>query len=133
MTSKPVIERAPFKRGQLNLASGRASVTNRRRPQSRYLRRMTRRLKTLLQLNRVGIGFRVTPHRDELIKAWTASYFLPMLKGKELARSERETAVEVPEEETLTENTGFRRVPRPQKGLRLPRIFAPCKRFEHAR
>ena len=83
---------------------------------------------------RVGIGARLTPHRDELVKAWTASYFLPMLKGgKELSRQERESHVEVPEEEFSADNQGVRRVPRPQKGLRLPRIFAPCKRFEHSR
>ena len=134
MTTPPAIERKPSRSGQLNFASRRTSVKGGRKPQNRYLRRITRKLKALLSLNRVGLGARLTPHRDELVKAWTASYFLPMLKGgKEFVRPEREGPVEVPDEEVRADNQGFRRVPRPQKGLRLPRIFAPCKRFEHSR
>ena len=134
MTTQPAIERKPGRSSRTSLASRRTSVSGGRKPQNRYLRRITRKLKTLLSINRVGIGARLTPHRDELVKAWTASYFLPMLKGtKELTRQERESQVEVPEEEISADNQGVRRVPRPQKGLRLPRIFAPCKRFEHSR
>lgn len=134
MTTQPAIERKPSRSGRMSLASRGTSVSGGRKPQNRYLRRIARKLRALLSLNRVGIGARLTPHRDELVKAWTASYFLPMLKGgKELSRQERENHVEVPEEEFSADNQGVRRVPRPQKGLRLPRIFAPCKRFEHSR
>lgn len=134
MTTPPAIERKPSRSGLLNLASRRTSVSGGRKPRNRYLRRITRKLKALLSLNRVGIGARLTPHRDELVKAWTASYFLPMLKGgKEFDRLERDCQVEVPDEELSSDKQDFRRVPRPQKGLRLPRIFAPCKRFEHSR
>ena len=135
MTTQPAIERKPGRSDRFNLASQRISVSGGRKPQNRYLRRITRKLRALLSINRVGIGARLTPQRDELVKAWAASYFLPMLKeGKELSRQDRESLVEIPEEESIcADNQGVRRVPRPQKGLRLPRIFAPCKKFEHSR
>ncbi|MFA5505882.1 MAG: hypothetical protein WC314_01895 [Vulcanimicrobiota bacterium] len=128
MTARPIIERKALAPGSLR--TRRSTPAAARSPHSRFLRRMVRRLKALRAINRVGIGPNAI-NRDEMVKAWTVSYFLPMLKGKEVEGPERTKALELPSDEELqSETVGVRRVPRPKKGLKLPALFAPCKKHE---
>lgn len=130
MTAKPIIERAPVATGRLSRGRGASLSTRVRRPQVRFLRRIARCLKALRAINRVGVNPNLALKPDDLVKAWTVSYFLPMLKSKDVQRQDRVALCEPKDEETLSKDKNIRRVARPKKGLRLPRLFAPCKQFE---
>lgn len=131
MKTRPAIERTtiaasrPAKRRPKPVAQKATSLN--------YLQRIAGHLKTLRILNGVG-SQSLFISRDEIVRAWTVSYFLPMLKGKDTLRSEPETFLEKGfYEGEQDERPGVRLVAKPKKGLRLPRIFAPCKKFESAR
>lgn len=126
MNTPTPIERKPTVKLQFAKPAGKPVV---RKPAPLdYLQRIARRLRALQQINRVE-STQVT--KDEVVRAWNASYFLPMLKGKDKLRPEK-GCPRVPEREP-SEPRGIRLVSKPKKGLRLPRIFAPCKKFESSR
>jgi hypothetical protein len=131
MKAQSAIERTPTVKA--TFLKRQPKAVERKPKPVHYLRLMTQRLQALRQLNRVDARTRFVG-KDEIVRAWTVSYFLPMLKGKDTLRPERKT----PFEDGRTEwgpdgRPTVRRVAKPKKGLRLPRIFAPCKKFETAR
>jgi hypothetical protein len=131
MRTQPAIERAPTLKA--TFVNQSTKVVQQKPTLTGYLRRIAQRLRVLQQLNLVESPTRFVA-RDELVRAWTVSYFLPMLKSKDTFRPERKSLREDGRTQCdLDGKPRVRLVAKPKKGLRLPRIFAPCKKFETPR